>query len=175
MPVAGKYCSKCGRLQPLTAFRRRKGRRNARVARCLDCEGAPSRGSTSPGADTHHKDGTARPRPAYVYVFELVRRCAKNSTGDQACIYVGSTEMTPVGRLEKQREGGRSASRAARSLGVGKLLPNLYESRNPLTSRVDADREERDLAQYLTDEGWCVHGGTGGTPFDRYTRSSNDR
>lgn len=163
--MAEKYCSKCGEKKPLSAFRRRKGRKNARVARCLSCEAGP-RKFTVDQVRTSSRD-QSRP-PGFVYVYAHTKRCRLNSQGGRPCIYVGSTELTPEQRLEKQREGGRSASRSARALGVGDLLPDLFAHLNPLESREAADEQERRLAQELKKQNWCVHGGTGGTPFDRF-------
>ena len=105
-------------------------------------------------------------RPAYVYVVNHLRRCSANSGDRGDCVYVGSTELLPEERLERHRSGARTSSRSSRQLGVGGLREDLYDYLNPCSSREEADRVEQDLASLLATAGWCVHGGTGGTPFD---------
>ena len=102
-------------------------------------------------------------RAYYVYVIALSpevlqhrRFAARNPEyrAGKACLYVGSSALSPERRFEQHLNGYRS-NWFVEWYGV-ELLPRLYEHRNPLASRADAERAERELAEALRAEGFGV-------------------
>jgi len=98
-----------------------------------------------------------------VYVIELKKSVLKlkrvleenpERISSQPCVYVGSTVHTPEYRFE-QHLNGYKANRYVKKYGY-RLLPDLYEEYNPISSRKKAEMFEEELALKLRDEGYTV-------------------
>ena len=98
-----------------------------------------------------------------VYVIELKKTVLKNKRihkenpnriDSLPCIYVGSTVHTPEYRFE-QHLNGYKANRYVKKYGY-RLLPELFEEYNPITTRKKAEMLEEELALKLRDEGYTV-------------------
>lgn len=93
-------------------------------------------------------------RRYYVYVIELA------SPGPLADVYVGSSALPPKQRFRKHlasAPGGVRGSRHVRRRGV-RLLPHLYERKNPFPTRAAAQHEEKRLRHMLERRGHRVFG-----------------
>jgi predicted GIY-YIG superfamily endonuclease len=102
----------------------------------------------------------------YVYVVLLEAAAAKlrkiialNPDKDRSkpCVYVGMTGLDPETRFKNHKEGIKAA-RIVQRYGV-RLLPELYESLNPMPFEAAAQME-KDLAEDLRKAGYTVAGGT---------------
>ena len=91
-------------------------------------------------------------RNYYVYVIELEPR---RSGSRKPEVYVGSSALPPSVRFVKHSRS--RGSRHVRRHGV-RLLPELYEGLNPLSSRREAHRFEHLLRRRLEREGYIVYG-----------------
>lgn len=99
----------------------------------------------------------------HVYVIELddvilcnKRFLSRNSDYQQGrpCVYVGQTGKTPYERFQDHQNGNHS-NRFAKEYGV-KLLPDLYESYNPMPTRKMAEEREEKLVHNLKQQGYAV-------------------
>jgi hypothetical protein len=96
------------------------------------------------------------PAPDYhVYVIELDE--TQRREGDKGAVYVGQSVRTPEERFAQHLEGHRAA-RVVRNHGRH-LRKRLYQRFNPLASRAEAERQERELAARLRARGYTVYGG----------------
>jgi predicted GIY-YIG superfamily endonuclease len=102
----------------------------------------------------------------YVYVVLLddsikkliaVRKLNPRRLSDKPCVYVGMTGLTPKERFENHKKGKKSGKGYVKKYGI-KLLPELYEDRNPMTYD-EAVIVEEALAKKLRREGYTVVGG----------------
>ncbi len=93
----------------------------------------------------------------YVYVIELTDDAGPRPNPRRACVYVGQSVHIPDERF-RQHKAGYKASRKVRQHGRW-LRRKLYEQYNPITTRQEAERMERWLAQRLRERGFTVFGG----------------
>lgn len=106
-----------------------------------------------------------------VYVIELSRKIFTENArfrnanpqynGVLECLYVGSTRKTPQERFEQHKKGHRTKSgRKTFSTIVHKygmyLRPSLYAHIEPLSSRGEAERMEKELALALRRKRYAV-------------------
>ena len=98
----------------------------------------------------------------HVYVIELARGVLKHRRfreenpdyqGEQACLYVGLTGLTPEQRFEQHRAGVKSG-RYPHKYGRW-LRPRLYRRFNPM-SYAAAVLREQELAKELRRKGYAV-------------------
>lgn len=107
--------------------------------------------------------------PFYVYVIELDRKFAETNRAKQAnpharndkpCIYVGSSQRTPVDRFHQHIDGARNNrgplySRIVKRYGI-RLRPRLYQKYNPINTREEAELKEKELAVKYKKRGYTV-------------------
>ena len=86
-----------------------------------------------------------------------VRKLNPLRKSDKPCVYVGMTGLTPERRFENHKKGKKSGKGYVKKYGI-KLLPELYDSRNPMTYD-EAVIVEEALAKKLRREGYTVVGG----------------
>ena len=105
----------------------------------------------------------------YVYVIELDKEFAKTarakqanpkSRSDKPCIYVGSSSRIPEERFQQHINAVRNTrgplySRTAQRYGI-RLLPRLYEKYNPMITRKEAEKKEKELAEKYRKQGYTV-------------------
>ena len=98
----------------------------------------------------------------HVYVIELDRAVLKEKrfleensdySGEKACLYVGSTGLTPEERL-KNHQAGIKSGKYPHKFGLW-LRPRLYQKYNPMTYE-DAAAREKQLALDLRRLGYAV-------------------
>ena len=70
------------------------------------------------------------------------------------CVYVGVTWHNPGKRFQQHMAGGKLSSPIVRKYGI-RLLPDLYEDRNPVPEAERNEQEER-LAPDLQRRGYGV-------------------
>lgn len=101
----------------------------------------------------------------HVYVIRLADEADPHRNADMPVVYVGQTSLTPEERFRQHKEDARSkrghrlASNPVLLHGI-ELMPELYDSRNPLNSRESSEEAERTLAEDLRAQGYTVLGGT---------------
>lgn len=93
-----------------------------------------------------------------VYVIELSDGIGNRKNPDLPCVYVGQTSKTPEQRFAQHKEGGDLASTKVFRHGI-RLLPELYEHRNPVDPAEKPEKAELRLAKYLDARGYTVKGG----------------
>ena len=93
-----------------------------------------------------------------VYVIELSDESGRRKNPRFPCVYVGQTSKTPEERFVQHKEGGTFASLTVFRHGV-RLLPELYERRNPVDPSEKPEKAELRLAKYLDAQGYTVKGG----------------
>ena len=109
------------------------------------------------------KTRTRRARPATptrtytVYVIELSRDCVAEPCA-LAPLYVGQTAHPPEHRFEQHKAGGRLAAGKAHRNGL-KLRHDLMAGIGPFTSRADAEKAEKAVAEALARRGHRVFWG----------------
>ncbi len=98
-----------------------------------------------------------------LYVIELKKSVLKNKRiltenpdrdSSLPCVYVGQTCHSPAYRFEQHLNGYKS-NRYAKKYGY-RLLPELYEEYNPITTRKKAEMMEEELALKLRNDGYTV-------------------
>jgi len=100
----------------------------------------------------------ARKRPTYsVYIVELSRRCTRTPCA-LAPLYVGQTAHTPEQRFAQHKAGGMLAAGKAHRYGV-RLRYDLMKGIGPFSSRADAERAEKLVAEALERRGHRVFWG----------------
>ena len=95
--------------------------------------------------------------------FSLTRRAQERNPRqelDKPCVYVGSTVKTPEQRFKEHMEGARNKngpiySRIVHRYGI-RLLPNEYEKYNPIKTREEAEKKEKELTEKLRRKGYTV-------------------
>ena len=92
-----------------------------------------------------------------VYIIELSRACTKNACA-LAPLYVGQTAHTPEQRFAQHKAGGRLAAGKAHRYGV-RLRYDLMKGIGPFTSRSEAERAEKAVAEALERRGHRVFWG----------------
>lgn len=93
----------------------------------------------------------------YIYIVELSRDCTDTPCA-LAPLYVGQTAHDPEHRFRQHQAGGRLAARKAHRYGV-RLRWDLMKAIAPLSSRKDAERAEREVAEALERRGHLVFWG----------------
>jgi hypothetical protein len=93
----------------------------------------------------------------YVYVIQLDDAVGARDNPRYPSVYVGQSVRPPRERFEQHKRGYR-ASRVVKKHGRW-LRSRLFEKYNPLLSRRDAERSERELASRLRKKGYTVYGG----------------
>jgi len=105
----------------------------------------------------------------YVYVIELHKAFAETSKAKQAnpkarndkpCIYVGSSLRTPEDRFHQHINGARNPrgplySRIVKRYGI-RLRPSLYKKYNPMSTRKEAEKKEKELTEKYRKQGYTV-------------------
>jgi len=86
-----------------------------------------------------------------------VRKLNPRRISDKPCVYVGMTGLLPEKRFENHKKGKKAGKGYVKKYGL-KLLPELYEDRNPMTYD-EAVIVEEALAKKLRREGYTVVGG----------------
>jgi hypothetical protein len=92
-----------------------------------------------------------------VYIIELSRACTKKACA-LAPVYVGQTAHTPEQRFAQHKAGGRLAAGKAHRYGV-RLRYDLMKGIGPFSSRADAERAEKLVAEALERRGHRVFWG----------------
>lgn len=107
--------------------------------------------------------------PYSVYVIELDKEFARSSKAkkenpdaisDKPCIYVGSTSRTPEERFRQHIEGVRNTrgplySRIVKRYGI-RLRPRLYQRYNPISTKKEAEKKEKELTIKYRRRGYTV-------------------
>ena len=92
-----------------------------------------------------------------IYIVELSRACTKQPCA-LAPLYVGQTAHTPEHRFEQHKAGGKLA--AGKPYRYGRRLRyDLMKGIGPFTSRKDAERAEKVVAEALERRGHRVFWG----------------
>lgn len=101
--------------------------------------------------------------PYYVYVIELDKKVLKskrfkkhnpNLNPDKPCFYVGQTCRDPDTRFKQHKDGYKSNS-FVRKYGLW-LRRGKYKKFNPIDTREEAERIEKELAETLRQKGHGV-------------------
>ena len=92
-----------------------------------------------------------------VYVIELSRACTKKPCA-LAPVYVGQTAHTPEHRFAQHKAGGKLAAGKPHRYGK-RLRYDLMRDIGPFTSRRDAERAEKAVAEALERRGHRVFWG----------------
>ena len=101
--------------------------------------------------------------PYYVYVIELdkevikskrFKKCNSNLNSNKPCFYVGQTCHDPDIRFKQHKDGYKSNS-FVKKYGL-QLKKNICKKFNPIDTRAEAERIERELAEVLRQEGHGV-------------------
>jgi hypothetical protein len=99
-----------------------------------------------------------RSKPSYsIYIVELSRACTKQPCA-LAPLYVGQTAHTPEHRFAQHNAGGKLS--AGKPYRYGRRLRyDLMKGIGPFTSRKDAERAEKAVAEALERRGHRVFWG----------------
>ena len=98
-----------------------------------------------------------------VYVIELdkavmemarFRNANPDYNPEKPCVYVGQTAKTPEERFRQHCEGQR-ANRYVKEYGK-RLRLKLFERFNPIQTRSEAEKKEKQLAEKLRKKGYGV-------------------
>ena len=101
--------------------------------------------------------------PYYVYVIELdkevikskrFKKCNPNLDAKKPCFYVGQTCHDPDTRFKQHKDGYKSNSFVIK-YGL-RLKRNIYNKFNPINTRKEAERIEKELAGVLRQKGHGV-------------------
>jgi hypothetical protein len=99
-----------------------------------------------------------RAKPTYtIYIIELSRSCTRKPCA-LAPLYVGQTAHTPEYRFEQHKAGGKLAAWKPHRYGT-RLRFDLMKDIGPLTTREDAERAEKAVAEALERRGHRVFWG----------------
>ena len=105
-----------------------------------------------------------------VYVIELdkafaltkkARRENPDQNLDKPCVYVGCTSKTPEERFEQHIKGARSKkgyrlhSSVVLNYGIC-LMPEEFEKYNPIKTKKEALKKEKELTEELRKKGYTV-------------------
>lgn len=107
--------------------------------------------------------------PYYVYIIELnpafaetekAQQANPDARSDKPCIYIGSSSKTPEERFnehmnKKRNKKGPLFSRVAFRYRI-RLIPWLYYKYNPMKTREEAERKEKELTEELNKQGYTV-------------------
>ena len=107
--------------------------------------------------------------PYYVYVVELDKSFARtarakrenpSAVNDKPCIYVGQSSKKPEERFSEHINGLRNNrvplfSRIVKQYGI-RLQPRLYEKYNPLKTRSEAEKKEKEVTIKYRKRGYTV-------------------
>ena len=100
----------------------------------------------------------ARSKPTYtIYIIELSRACTSKPCA-LAPLYVGQTAHTAEHRFEQHKAGGRLSAGKPHRYGK-RLRYDLMKDIGPYTSRKDAERAEKAVAEALQRRGHRVFWG----------------
>jgi hypothetical protein len=92
-----------------------------------------------------------------IYIIELSRACTTKPCAF-APLYVGQTAHTPEHRFEQHKAGGKLAAGKPHRYGR-RLRYDLMKDIGPFTSRKEAERAEKAVAEALERRGQRVFGG----------------
>ena len=101
--------------------------------------------------------------PYYVYVIELdkeviqskrFQKCNPNLNSRKPCFYVGQTCRDPDTRFTQHKNGYKS-NIFVQKYGLW-LKRNIYENLNPIDTRQEAEKIEKELAEVLRRKGHGV-------------------
>ena len=95
--------------------------------------------------------------------FSLTKKAQEHNPrqeADKPCVYVGYTSKTPEQRFKQHMEGARNKrgplySRVVFKYGI-RLLPNEYERFNPIRTKEEAEKKEKELTEKLRRKGYTV-------------------
>jgi hypothetical protein len=92
-----------------------------------------------------------------IYVIELARTCLRTPSAF-APLYVGQTAHTPEQRFAQHKSGGKLAAGKPHKFGV-RLRYDLMKAIGPLSTRREAERAEKAVAEALEKRGHKVFWG----------------
>jgi hypothetical protein len=103
------------------------------------------------------RKANAPSRTYSIYVIELARTCLRTPSA-YAPLYVGQTAHTPEHRFTQHKSGGKLAAGKPHKFGV-RLRYDLMKAISPLSTRREAERAEKAVAEALEKRGHKVFWG----------------
>lgn len=92
-----------------------------------------------------------------IYIIELARTCLRQPSA-YAPLYVGQTAHAPEHRFSQHMAGGKLAAGKAHKFGL-RLRYDLMKGIGPFSSRTEAERAEKAVAEALKSRGHRVFWG----------------
>jgi hypothetical protein len=100
---------------------------------------------------------SASSRVYFIYIIELARTCVRQPSA-YAPLYVGQTAHTPEQRFAQHKAGGKLAAGKPHKFGL-RLRYDLMKGIGPLSTRAEAERTEKAVAEALKRRGHRVFWG----------------